>query len=495
MKYTTIGRVTMGAAALQFQEIFEKPTKLVRNISLSQKKINRKGREEVRSRLSIESLPLRAGGLEPGESVRYVPFPEKRAFAIIKDEKGEDTIYTRRRKGKPDAPLVDLSDETIQVLFRARERVDIFVKEGIVLVMPSQSFELLINEPQQPKVGDELKKFRLMSLPAGAGIATAVLKDTGLVECVGGSELLETAASSYSHNFPESFLYFGDIRFQHPLHIPKADIVWLSPPCIEFSSLGKQMLGATEGLSVHFSRIVLESGADILLFEQVPQYYKTSSYKLLKECLLPTYPYWIETSFCSHEKLGSVPTRRRGYAIAATFPLSYPEFPSIKEKSRSTIEQVIGGGWEHRGIWERVDEGVMNYYRTRCTEGTNFGMEHNRMLVQAKEKKIGAFTSSYYNVVPQCSYLVNGDHWRRFTSDETMKLLDIPSWYQFPGEITELQRHRLLGQSVSGQAVRFLGIHACNLLYKNRLLRSFQVAKTNQMIELDDSQPQISFML
>ncbi|MBT2765787.1 hypothetical protein [Paenibacillus sp. ISL-20] len=101
--------------------------------------------------------------------------------------------------------------------------------------------------------GVELQKLRLYSAPAGGGLATAALCDSGFYEAVGGLDMWPAAIDAYMHNFRGGSVFLGDLTRKHTDYVPSA--------------------------------------ASVVMIEQVPQYYKSTSYMQLKKLLQPFFPY------------------------------------------------------------------------------------------------------------------------------------------------------------------------------------------------------------
>lgn len=71
-----------------------------------------------------------------------------------------------------------------------------------------------------------------------------------------------------------------------------------------------KMKGLIEHFSFHIARIILESGANSIFFENVPTYFKSETFQKLKEMLLPVFPEWYQETIDSYD-LGAIETRKR----------------------------------------------------------------------------------------------------------------------------------------------------------------------------------------
>src|SRR5690606_16618836 len=126
-------------------------------------------------------------------------------------------------------------------------------------------------------------------------LATASLVDTDLYEAVGGVDISPIAVDAYRNNFDNGSFYLGSLTSKHTDYVPKADACWLSPSCTEYSGLGTMTNGLSEGHGPHYARLVLATGAEAVMIEQVPRYFKSESYRHLKRLLRPFFPFMHET--------------------------------------------------------------------------------------------------------------------------------------------------------------------------------------------------------
>jgi hypothetical protein len=106
------------------------------------------------------------------------------------------------------------------------KRIDILVSDGILIVREERTFEFCVFD--RPALqGSDLKKLRLLSLPAGAGVATKSLESTGFFEPVFGGDILPEAIETYKANFGEGTAYCGDLRRLNPSYIEPVDAAYV----------------------------------------------------------------------------------------------------------------------------------------------------------------------------------------------------------------------------------------------------------------------------
>lgn len=415
----------------------------------------RTGHHRGNTRIWIEPVVLEAAGFSVGAGIRLVI--HKDSVLVVRSEDSNKIISKRKRPSWPNPrPIFDSCNREITMVFRQGENIDILVSDGMLVIRREYSFGLYVSDKPMLQ-GTELKKLRLNSFPSGAGLATASLVDTGLFEPVGALDMWPAAVETYLHNFDKGTVFLGDIKKIHPDYIAPADVCWLSPSCTDYSTLGNQFKGVTEGHGPHYARLVQASGAFAVIIEQVPQYFKSTSYMHLKRLLGSLYPYVYETTINAYD-MGSVASRRRGYAVLfrEKTDFRWPVIPNIPEHRRPTVQQIIGKDWME-GRWRNIEGTVMEGL-LRKTGNNNFSAERNRTLVELNSTKISAFPFSYGKVQSTSSYLRYGDRWRPFRPDEMMQLMNLPEWFRFPEFIGEGEQTKLIGQSVDGAVVKAIGI-------------------------------------
>ncbi|RCW41608.1 DNA cytosine methyltransferase [Paenibacillus prosopidis] len=446
-----------------------KDVKLIRHIMT--------GFHRENTRIWLEPTVLEAAGFDVGEGVRQTI--KDGAIILTRCEQKTRIISKRKRPSwAHERPLYESCSKEVTLVFREREYIDLLVSDGIIVIKKERSFDLFVVEKPTLQGGD-LKKLRLNSFPCGGGFATACLAETGLFEPVGALDIWPTAVDAYMNNFRNGSAYIGDLTKKHPSYVAPSDVCWLSPSCTRYSSLGGQDGGVTEGHGPHYARLVLASGASVVMIEQVPQYFKSTSYKHLKKLLQPFFPYMHEIIIDAFD-LGSVASRTRGYAafFQEKTDFEWPEIPKLPEHRRKTVAQVIGKDWEE-GDWRPISGTVMEGL-LRKVGNNNFKAEKNHTLVGLDSKRVSAFPFSYGKVQVTSSYLKHPDKemWRMFRSDEMLRFQMIPEWYQFPEYMGEGERIKLIGQSIAGDVVKAFGIEVAVAIMGSRYKRMASIFPT-----------------
>lgn len=448
------------------------------------------------TRLYFEPSVLESAGFSPGDSVSLRL--EQDAVFLVRCENGEGVISRRQRAGwKAPRPYFDRKNPDITRVLRARQRIDMIVRDGEIQVRAMTSFSLVeISDTEFQS--DHLKRLRCLSIPAGAGVATAALCQSGLYESTAGVDYWNAAIDTYKLNFPDSLSLFGDVRHIAPRWIPKADVAWLSAECIDFSPLGLSGVDAVGGLGPHYTRLILASGARVVIMEQVPAYFRSRAYRQVQEILAAAgFGSFYEIAIDAHA-FGSIPSRHRGYAVAfkGQVDFSWPDTPRIPDRFRSTVGQVIGPDWEERGEFKPIAGTYMEQLLARDGEHNNFTAKHNRTLVGLEDTKMAAILASYSRTNSTSSYLLHpdGKHWRKFLASELAQFLHIPDWFEFPEWMSENMQTQLIGQSVDANVVRAIGVEVAVALMKADISGNNR-SRSSEHPLIQDKSGQYAFML
>lgn len=454
--------------------------KVIRNIMTGYHRSN--------TRIWIEPTALEAAGIKIGDSITQTVTRD----AVILRRSREDTGHSVSRRKRPSwsepRPLYETCNKEVTMVLLPRERIDILVSDGMLVIRKERSFDLFYIETPRLQ-GGELKKLRLLSGPCGGGIGTAAAVDTGLFEAVGGMDIWPEAIDAYLNNFGHGTTFLGDLTRIHPDYIPEADVCLLSPSCLNFTSLGVMGMGVSEGHGPHYGRIAHATGACAVVIEQVPAYFKSSSYAHLKKLLQPFYPVINETVIDAYD-IGSVAGRTRGYAVffREETSFSWPVLPALPLHRRKTVGQVIGKNWAE-GEWRSIEGTVMHGLLNK-TGNNNFKADKNHTLVGLDHKRISAIVANYRRYQVTSSYLRHpeeADRWRPFRSDELASFLNVPEFYSFPEWMSEGVKTKLLGQSVDCDVVRAIMIETAVALmgcrYRSIAGRQSEIDTTNVYVE------------
>lgn len=172
--------------------------KLIRNLRTSEK--------NGKPRIFLEPPVLEIGEFAPGDCISYTFVND--ALIISKAKESNKIVSKRKRPSwKEHRPLIDYCNDDLKTVIRAREKIDILVSKGMIVIRHERSFDLCVIK--QPRLeGSTLIKLRLTSIPSGGGMAIAALIDTGFYSSVGACDIWGAAIESYYHNFREGTIFW-----------------------------------------------------------------------------------------------------------------------------------------------------------------------------------------------------------------------------------------------------------------------------------------------
>lgn len=129
-------------------------------------------------------------------------------------------------------------------------------------------------------VSNELP-LRMIDLFAGCGGMTRGFVDAGGFKPVAAVEKELQPAATYAANFGQKHIIHGDIADY--LDVAKADLVVGGPPCQGFSNLGKKdPADLRNKLWSEFVRVVVDSEAQVFVFENVERFSRSAEFELLR---------------------------------------------------------------------------------------------------------------------------------------------------------------------------------------------------------------------
>lgn len=404
-------------------------------------------------RFFLQHLVCEAANWGPGDTL-YVSVDESNKEIIVQNQTIEEATHTlsvsyRERNGIK-RPVIDTAGERYESIVDIKDKVEICVYKGKVIIRPLR-YKLMENATI-PTHEDE--RIRYLSICAGAGIGTSVLKNTGYFTPVMEIELEEDSAEVLRHNFPNSFIFNGDLRDCH--EVMQSDVVLATLPCNEHSNLGFGDEGMINHLVLATSKIIESSKCKAIIFENVPQWFTSKSYQTLKDILLPNFPYWTESNIESAD-CGSLARRNRTYAIATSsrellFNFEFPQIPKNQRKRK--LRNYVDSFSENNYEWKDLAKWQESFASREAWKDRNL----DKTFVTLDAKEIACIPKRYRSHCASNSYVLNEAKtmWRFLTETEIMRILSVPDWFEFPNFIPITRRYEMLGQSVDGRV--FAGI-------------------------------------
>lgn len=203
-------------------------------------KVYQISKKKENPRIFLQHIVCEASGFVPGQQL-YIKMDEKDKEILIQnrefeDEDSEDIhqvhVSSRVNKVSGEArPLVDSARDSYSSVISIQDKVEICVynmgEYSRVVVRPLR-FKLFKTDTFDTP-SDE--RIRLISIAAGAGIGTSYFRDTQYFTPVQEIELEEDSAENIKLNYPNSFLFTGDLRDVNV--VAKADVALVTLPCNE----------------------------------------------------------------------------------------------------------------------------------------------------------------------------------------------------------------------------------------------------------------------
>ncbi len=280
----------------------------------------------------------------------------------------------------------------------------------------------------------------VLDLFAGAGGISLGFSNAGYrVLCA--VELVDVAAETHRHNFPDSKVFCGDIGDFEPLeHLAaeRVDVVIGGPPCQGFSVAGKRDPNDPRNrLFEQFVRVVRETQPDYFVMENVPGILTMSNGKV-KDAILEAfeeagYPN-VSIAILEAAHYGVAQIRSRAIFIGNRHGLPNPfPAPLVTAEKFTPIELAIGD----LPAWERNPE--INHEWTQHSKK----FTERIALVKAGESLYETFADAYkrqYRGVPSMTVKENhgGTHIhpdldRCISAREMARLQSFPDSFFFTG--------------------------------------------------------------
>ncbi len=229
----------------------------------------------------------------------------------------------------------------------------------------------------------------------------------------------------------------------------EADLWWASPPCQPYTRRGNQ-LDAEDARAQpvrHLIERISRLRPGMFAMENVPEFKHSRAADKLRKTLDESGYEWREILLCPTE-LGIPNRRKRYYLVASQSPLRPWPAPS-RVNERQTLASFLCSGKQTEQSNQAlvVDDAVLQKYASAI----------NIVDPTADNAVANCFTSAYgRSHVRSGSLLRTATGVRRFAPDEILQLLGFPGDYRFAPSQPIINRWRLVGNSLSVQAVRHI---------------------------------------
>lgn len=438
------------------------------------KKVYTVSSKHEKPRLWLQSLVCEAAGFTPGEDL-YVQVNDADKMISIQNRPyeaaaGVHEVSVSSRKNRisgQQRPLVDTCGDRYSTILCIQEKIEISVyhngEEGQVIVRPLR-FKLFDSETIDSP-SDE--RIRLLSICAGAGIGTACFVDSAYYTPIMEVEIEDDSAEVLKHNFPNSYLFNGDLRDCHT--VAKADVAFVSLDCCEHSTLGDLDQGYFRNLVLGTYKILKSANPRALFFENVPQFYNSPSYSELRELLSNDYPYIVGPIQLESHDFGSVALRNRSYAVyfqeKEDFDLfRVPKPPAVRHKKLK--EYLDPASTEH--VWKSMDKWMDSFNKKAEKNNAWADRSLKKTFVDENESVIQCVARRYRSHSASNSYVLNKEktQWRFLTISELRRIFSIPDWFSWPAHIPISRIYEQIGQSVCGRVVRSFSNEIASVFFR-----------------------------
>lgn len=326
-----------------------------------------------------------------------------------------------------------------------------------------------------------MEELRVLELFSGIGGMHYALRTSQIAGTVVAAVDINTVANVvYTHNFPETRLLNNNVQKLTPRAINKLDVntILMSPPCQPFTRVGNQrdVDDYRSDALKHLCDLVGDlTTVDKILMENVRGFEKSRAHDMYIQCLNSS-GFDYREFIVSPTQLGVPNTRHRYFCIARrSRPFSFLQKDQISmelpEEGRATslepfpVQRIL-----------EVDGSLLEAYLIKddtllkrawlldivTSEDTNT-MCFTKAYVHYCEGTGSVFTPESASVVSEVfgkakevrpdnvEYLklLRSLKLRYFTPSEVARLMSFPADFSFPGETTDRQRYRLLGNSIN----------------------------------------------
>lgn len=284
---------------------------------------------------------------------------------------------------------------------------------------------------------------KFIDLFAGIGGFHIAFENAG-AKCVFVSEWDKFARQTYEHNFkkrnPEIFKndnFAGDITKIDPENIPDFDILTGGFPCQPFSQAGhKKGFNETRGtLFFDIVNILDKKRPKAFFLENVRHLFKHDegrTFKTIEKVLKEELGYSLYTQIVKASDFGMPQHRPRLFMIGFLDKEIEFKFPEPLKELKYTMSDVLGGTCEKE----------IGYTLRVGGRGSNIKDRRN-----------------------WDSYCVNGKI-VRIGEKEGLKMQGFPAWFEFPNDLSHVQRMKQLGNSVAVPAIQAVAEQIIKTLQK-----------------------------
>lgn len=404
----------------------------------------------------LQHLVCEAAGFKEGQPI-YISVDEDKEEVIMQNNPNsveDHCVHVSGRVSRSSAmrrPLLDTAGERYSFL-SLEDKVEITVyrkgNQSKIIIRP-----LVYDISTTTTITSQKdKRLTLTSVCAGCGIGTAQFKATNYFVPVQEIEIESDSCEVIKHNFPNSYLFNGDLRDVQ--EVVESDVCLVTLPCSQHSDLGNLEQNVMENLVLATAKIIKSANSSCLIFENVPGFYKSQSWYQLREILAPDYPFISEKQIESWD-FGNISTRNRKYVVCFREEdlfeaFQWPVPPKLRRKSLKHFLDGKNGVYD----WKPVDKWMESFNSRKAWIDRSL----DKTFVTEDTKQISCVPARYRSHSASSSYVLSEDKtmWRFLTESELFRIMDIPEFFRFPDHTPITRRYEMIGLSVCGKVFKAL---------------------------------------
>lgn len=415
-------------------------------------------------RLWLQHLVCEAANFIPNEEIYVEVNEENREIVLqnhpITDNPDIHTVHVSGRKNRVSQqyrPLIDTAGSRYTSILSVQDKVEICVYKGTkysrIVIRPLR-YKLFEHEQIESPCDERI---RLLSVCAGAGIGTSCILDSQYFTPIAEIEMEDDSAENLKLNYPNSYLFNGDLRDCH--EVPKCDAAFVTLGCNEYSSLGDGEEGCFNNVALATYKILSAADPRVIFFENVPQFYQSEAFQDLRSLLIKEFPYWINPTTIESHDFGSIARRKRGYSLCfkqkedfLSFQLPKPPKKVRRKKLREFLDPK--GTTNHD--WKPMNK-FMDSFNSKAYKQNSWAERSlDKTFVTKDVIEIQCIAKRYRSHSASNSYLLSDDKtmWRFLSVSELRKILSIPASFVFSPNIGISRIYEMIGQSVDGNIIR-----------------------------------------
>ncbi|MCC6509178.1 MAG: DNA cytosine methyltransferase [Pirellulaceae bacterium] len=258
----------------------------------------------------------------------------------------------------------------------------------------------------------------------------------------------QEARSVYQLNWPHTYLN-REIESLDASMLKRLDAAlwWMSPPCQPYTRRGMQRdIDDPRARSlIHLIGLIDALRPAVIALENVEGFANSQARQLLQQ-QLDRCGYQVQSRLLCPTELGWPNRRPRFYLLASLKPL--PAWAPLPRYHVSVQDIVASCAVDSLSL--TVDQQLVE----------QFGRAMDRIRLDEPDCVTACFGSSYgKSLLHAGSYITNGSQWRRFAPQEVARLLGFPATFVLPERLSPRRAWKLLGNSLSIPAVRYVLSH------------------------------------